>query len=222
MKLYQYPHNAYVGTNIPKNRLYQQGKGGAAIEQLFIDEIERITWQFKLSAATLNLQVDEKLPEFQIFHIQARVPQISESILHYIDKQIPSPIIFEIEYRNKITVAAAYKRISQADGNKSVQDRYYFSDGLPADTSRQPLPFYLKLSDLYAHLIDRLLPLSANANIMPSENIQQRLIQAQERQQLQKQIDQLKSRIKKEKQFNRQAELNQQLAHLEQTLNQFK
>ena len=64
--------------------------------------------------------------------------------------------------------------------------------------------------------------LSANANIMPSENIQQRLIQAQERQQLQKQIDQLKSRIKKEKQFNRQAELNQQLAHLEQTLNQFK
>ena len=177
MKLYQYPHNAYVGTNIPKNRLYQQGKGGAAIEQLFIDEIERITWQFKLSAATLNLQVDEKLPEFQIFHIQARVPQISESILHYIDKQIPSPIIFEIEYRNKITVAAAYKRISQADGNKSVQDRYYFSDGLPADTSRQPLPFYLKLSDLYAHLIDRLLPLSANANIMPSENIQQRLTQ---------------------------------------------
>lgn len=221
MKLYQYPHNAYVGTNIPKNRLYQQGKGGAAIEQLFIDEIERITWQFKLSAASLNLQVDEKLPEFQIFHIQARVPQISESILHYIDKQIPSPIIFEIEYRNKITVAAAYKRISLADGNKSVQDRYYFSDDL-ADTGRQPLPFYLKLSDLYAHLIDRLLPLSANANIMPSENIQQRLIQAQERQQLQKQIDQLKSRIKKEKQFNRQAELNQQLAHLEQTLNQFK
>ena len=57
---------------------------------------------------------------------------------------------------------------------------------------------------------------------MPSENIQQRLIQAQEHQQLQKQIDQLKSRIKKEKQFNRQAELNQQLAHLEQILNQFK
>ena len=197
MKLYQYPHNAYVGTNIPKNRLYQQGKGGAAIEQLFIDEIEKITWQFKLSAATLNLQVDEKLPEFQIFHIQARVPQISESILHYIDKQIPSPIIFEIEYRNKITVAAAYKRISLADGNKSVQDRYYFSDGLPADTSRQPLPFYLKLSDLYAHLIDRLLPLSDNANIIPSKNIQQRLIQAQERQQLQNKSTNLKVESKR-------------------------
>jgi len=61
MKLYQYPHNAYVGTNIPKNRLYQQGKGGVAIEQLFIDEIEKITWQFKLSAATLNYRKSVKV-----------------------------------------------------------------------------------------------------------------------------------------------------------------
>ncbi|MGP5216325.1 DUF4391 domain-containing protein [Psychrobacter celer] len=161
MILYQYPTSAIVDRPIPKKKLYEQGAANSKLKQKFIDEVEKITWAYKLSAGTLNIQTDTLFQEVQIFRIVARTADIDTKIIKYIDKLIPTPVIFEVIYNDKVQVVAAYKRVSQADKSKIVLNKYYSSAWL-ADDQREPLPFVLNLSDLYTHLIEQLLPSITN------------------------------------------------------------
>ncbi|MGP5134722.1 DUF4391 domain-containing protein [Psychrobacter cibarius] len=157
MILYQYPQSAAVDRPIPKNKLYEQGSANSKLKQKFIDEVAKITWAYKLSAGSLNIQTDTLFQEVQIFRIIARTADIDLSILKYIDKLIPTPVIFEIVHNDRVKVIAAYKRASQADKSKIVLNKYYSSEWLASD-QREPLPLILNLTDLYNHLIEQLLP----------------------------------------------------------------
>lgn len=157
MILYQYPPSAAVDRPIPKNKLYEQGAANSKLKQKFIDEVAKITWAYKLSAGSLNIQTDTLFQEVQIFRIVARTADIDLSILKYIDKLIPTPVIFEVVHNDRVKVVAAYKRTSQADKSKIVLNKYYSSAWL-ADDERMPLPLILNLTDLYNHLIEQLLP----------------------------------------------------------------
>ena len=157
MILYQYPQSAAVDRPIPKNKLYEQGAANSKLKQKFIDGVAKITWAYKLSAGSLNIQTDTLFQEVQIFRIVARTADIDLSILKYIDKLITTPVIFEIIHNDRVKVIAAYKRASQADKSKIVLNKYYSSEWLASD-QREPLPLILNLTDLYNHLIEQLLP----------------------------------------------------------------
>ena len=173
MILYQYPPSAAVDRPIPKNKLYEQGAANSKLKQKFIDEVAKITWAYKLSAGSLNIQTDTLFQEVQIFRIVARTADIDLSILKYIDKLIPTPVIFEIIHNDRVKVIAAYKRVSQADKSKVVLNKYYSSAWL-ADDQREPLPLILNLTDLYTHLIEQLLPSIINDGMTDKPTNQQK------------------------------------------------
>ena len=179
MILYQYPPSAAVDRPIPKNKLYEQGAANSKLKQKFIDEVAKITWAYKLSAGSLNIQTDTLFQEVQIFRIVARTADIDLSILKYIDKLIPTPIIFEIVHNDRVKVIAAYKRVSQADKSKIVLNKYYSSEWLASD-QREPLPLILTLTDLYTHLIEQLLPSITNDVVtdQPSQHIKPEAIES--------------------------------------------
>lgn len=255
MILYQFPVSAAVDRAIPKNKLYQQGNANNKLKQLFVDEVGQIIWAYKLSSSTLNIQTNADLQEIQIFRITSRLGEVNLSIIKYIDKLIPTPIIFEVVHENKVKVVATYKRASQSDRSKVVTDQYYESEWL-IDSQRQPLPVVLNLSDLYNHLIEQLLPKfdgletantketlkpetdtpteavlgmglpNATPNNSPSVevniDITAKLKKVQQAQALAKQIEQLQTKIKREKQPNRQILLNVELNKLKQQLKDLK
>ena len=217
MKLYKFPQQAKVDRLIPKNKFYEQGKANTKIEQLFVDQVENIRWAYKLAASTINLQDQEDLKEIQIFRVKSRVEDLDVSILSFIDKLILTPIIFEVVYQDKVKVVATYKRLNQADKTKAVIGQYYASDWLE-DADHVELPFYLKLADLYEHFIAQLLPIASSKeqeNDDESVSIELKLQKAQQLESLLKQFDHLKSKLRKEKQFNRRVELNKQLQDLQ-------
>lgn len=262
MILYQYPQSAAVDRSIPKNKLYEQGAANSKLKQKFIDEVAKITWAYKLSAGSLNIQTDNLFQEVQIFRIVARTADIDLSIIKYIDKLIPTPVIFEIVYNNQVKVVATYKRVSQADKSKIVLNKYYSSQWL-ADDQREPLPLILNLTDLYTHLIEQLLPsipnvavadtltdkpkppsqhikpeaiednapstavsivakakLNPTATVNIAVDIEAKIKQVQQVENLTKQVEQLQKKVNKEPQFNRKVELNMRLHKLKEQLNQ--
>ncbi|MCU4640066.1 DUF4391 domain-containing protein [Acinetobacter courvalinii] len=224
MKLYQFPQQAKVDRIIPKNKFYEQGKANTKIEQLFVDQVENIRWAYKLASSTIHLQEQEDLKEIQIFRVKSRVENLDISILSFIDKLILTPIIFEVVYQDKVKIVATYKRLNQADKSKAVIGQYYASEWLE-DHNRAELPLYLKLSDLYEHFIEQLLPLAASGEQhqdRESISLEIKLQKAQQLESLLKQFDQLKSKLRNEKQFNRKVEINQKIAELKIQLQQIK
>ena len=241
MKAYQYPAQARVAQTIPKSTLYQQGGASHALQQLFIAQVESINWAYKLSSATVHMQDQEDLKEIQIFRIQSRVRELDQSILSYVDKLIPSPIIFEIIYQGQVKVVASYKRLNQADSTKVVIGQYYESQWMD-DADRIELPVYLNLADLYAHFIRRLLPghernasseqqlggeqagtysygiFNENRDGQAAESLEESLRKAEKINSLQSQMSRLKTKMHSERQFNRKVELNRQIQLVEKQL----
>ena len=221
MKLYKFPQQAKVNQLIPKNKFYEQGKANTKIEQLFVDQVENIRWAYKLASSTIHLQDQEDLKEIQIFRVKSRVEDLDVSVLSFIDKLILTPIIFEVVYQDKVKVVASYKRLSQVDKTKAVIGQYYASEWLE-DHDRIELPIYLKLADLYEHFIAQILPIASNKDLEnddESVSIELQLQKAQQLESLQKQLAQLQSKLRNERQFNRRVELNKQLQNLQLQIN---
>ncbi|AAK02781.1 DUF4391 domain-containing protein [Pasteurella multocida] len=218
MALYRYPGTTAVNRQIPKNKFYQMGNATHKLEQLFVNQIERIHWANKLAENTLRIPPTDEVKEIQIFHLHTRVEHLDKRILNYIDNQILSPIIFEIHYQNKIKVIATYKRLSHTDKTKVVLDHYYESAWL-TENSRQDLPIVLNLADLYAHLLHALLPFTVQDEINTAQNIEQILQKQREISLLQKALANLTTKLKNEKQFNRKVEINQKIQQLQKQIN---
>ena len=222
MKLYKFPQQAKVDRLIPKNKFYEQGKANTKIEQLFVNQVENIRWAYKLASSTIHLQDQEDLKEIQIFRVKSRVEDLDVSILSFIDKLILTPIIFEVVYQDKVKVVATYKRLNQADKTKTVIGQYYASEWLE-DHDRVELPIYLKLADLYEHFIAQILPIALSKdqeNDNESVSIELQLQKVQQLESLQKQLNQLQSKLRNERQFNRKVELNKKVSELESQLAQ--
>ena len=205
--IYQYPARALVDKLIPKSKFYSEGGANTRVERLFIEQIESIYWANKLSSATMNIESQEDLREVQIFSVNARVEMLDIEIFRYIDKLIPSPIIFEVYFQDKVKVVAAYKRLNQADKSKVVISDYFQTEWIPIE--RQDLPLFLRLSELYEFLISQLLPNKTNAS-----SLVDKMMLNQEIALLEMRIKQLEQQLKREKQFNRKAELNINLLKL--------
>lgn len=231
--LYHYPSTAKVDKIIPKNKLYQRGSANHRIERLFVEQVESIRWAYKLSPHTINLNDSETIKEIQIFSIVSRVERLDTEVLQFIDKLIPSPIIFEIVFEDKIKVIANYKRQSQADSQKFVLGKYYATDWQDL-TQREDLPIVFGIADLYEYFIEQLLlstnKASLNVVLIPNikanlstmtqktDSIEDKIAHAEKVALLTKQINELQKRIYKEKQFNRQVEMNLQLQTLQKQL----
>ena len=205
--IYQYPARTLVDKLIPKSKFYSEGGANTRVERLFIEQIESIYWANKLSSATMNIESQEDLREVQIFSVNARVEMLDIEIFRYIDKLIPSPIIFEVYFQDKVKVIAAYKRLNQADNSKVVIGDYFQTEWLPIE--RQDLPLFLRLSELYEFLISQLLPNKTNAS-----SLADKMRLNQEIAMLETRIKQLEQQLKREKQFNRKAEPNINLLKL--------
>jgi hypothetical protein len=205
--IYQYPARTLVDKLIPKSKFYSEGGANTRVERLFIEQIESIYWVNKLSSATMNIESQEDLREVQIFSVNARVEMLDIEIFRYIDKLIPSPIIFEVYFQDKVKVIAAYKRLNQADNSKVVIGDYFQTEWLPIE--RQNLPLFLRLNELYEFLISQLLPNKTNAS-----SLAEKMRLNQEIALLETRMKQLEQQLKREKQFNRKAELNINLLKL--------
>lgn len=235
--LYRYPPTAKVDKTIPKNKFYQQGNANHRIERLFVEQVDSIRWAYKLSPQTINLTDSDTVKEIQIFSIVSRVEKLDTEVLQFIDKVIPSPIIFEIVFGDKIKVIATYKRQSQADSQKVVLGKYYATDWQdPAQ--REDLRIVLGMADLYESFIEQLLihtnkttnKTSSNVFLSPNvganlstthqkiASIEEKIAHTEKLALLTKQINELQKRIYKEKQFNRQVEMNLQLQTLQKQL----
>jgi hypothetical protein len=217
--IYQYPQKAYVNRPIPKTKFYVNASITKSVKDAFISQIQQITWGYKLSPETINLSSTKGLLEIQVFNIQLKTPELDEKVLLSIDKAISHPIIFQLYFDDKVQVKVAYKRTSESDETKWVVEQYLSSKWIgidEANKARTNLPVALDLNGLYEQILKELLPLEAN----DGEGIKEQTHRFGLITQKQKEIAQLQSKMRNEKQFNRKVEMNNQLKALQQQLDQ--
>lgn len=212
--LFDYPKSATFGRVLPKNKIYEHASPSTAVKNLFVRQVEQITWQFKLAPETINLKGTPSVPEIQIFSIIPKTGELKYDVLRCIDQAIPFPILFELRYEGKIRAVAAFKRPSDADKSKWVVSDYFESAWLPSEAHRTALPVVFDLEALYARLLAPLLPFPAR----PGESLQACVERMEQIRSRQREMDKCEARLHKEKQFNRKVAINAELRALKQEI----
>lgn len=208
--LVNYPKQAALGRVLPKNKIYEHSRANTRLKDLFVEQVEQIVWQYKLAPETINLPARQGVPEVQVFRIVLKTAELSVDLLKCIDGAVQFPIVFELEHEKKIRVIAAHKRPSQADANKWVVSDYFSTAWMPADSERDNMPVVLDLAGLYEALLQRLIPLTPRAEESFAALVE-RLVGVRT---MQREIENVRAKLVKEKQFNRKVEINATLRQL--------
>jgi hypothetical protein len=213
--LYRWPRAAKFGRVVPKTKFYEHGQVSTAVREKFVAEVQRITWAYKLAETTINLPGTTAVPEIQIFQIDAKDEDVSESVLAAIDKAVKTPIIFEITRgdgpERRVRMAATHKLLSSSAPKLGA---YYTTEWHPGDADRRSLPTAINLTALYTALLEPLTPLAA----CPGQDVAEVAARLETGRKLEREIVALERKIRTEPQFNRKVELRRALKAKQATL----
>ena len=212
--LINYPKQATFGRVLPKNKIYEHSGANTRLKDLFVEQVEQIVWQYKLAPETINLPARPGVPEVQVFRVILKTGELSADVLKCIDGAVQFPIVFELEHEGKIKVIAAHKRPSEADATKWVVSDYFSTVWMPANSPRVEMPVVLDLAGLYEALLQRLIPLAPRDQESFSALVE-RLERVRAKQ---REIEKVRAKLAKKKQFNRKVEINVTLRQLNKEL----
>ena len=219
--LFDYPEKTRLYRKIPKGKLYDNASVNTKLRDKFISQVDKIIRQFELAPKTLNLDATDKVPAIHIFDIFIKTKEIDQALLEVIDKAIPLPIIFQIHKGNKVKIKAAYKRPSESANNKWVIEAYFESEWLDKDMAKQSMPQALDLGKLYEQILKSLMPVEVTSS-KTTQTLDEQVGIINQINSLQKDLDKLNSKYKKEKQHNRQFEINKQIKLKQKELDNLK
>ena len=208
--MFNLPKSTLVKKVIPKNAFdsYTNTKQ----KKMFAEKISRITWTNKLSLDSINISGKE-VKEILFFEIELRDKFEAKDLLTIIDKAIPYNIIFIVKYLYEYYISTSAKHIHPSNEDNAVIDYTFKSSWL--NLVNQPYKIELKnnLDWVFQNFCEQLKSTKSNFSSIKE------LIEKEKRMDsMAKEIEQIKSEIKRCNQFNKKVELNIRLNELTKLL----
>ena len=208
------PKSTEFNRRIPKQKFYENLTVSPALKRVFVEQIRVIWWRNKLAATTMNLAAGETVTEIEVFEVCLSAPQLDEAVLRQIDKEIPYHILFLLEYEGKYQAWTAYKEAAGSGTNAFRVGTYYHTDWM--EESALPLKLDgLSTDKVYENFVRQI---AGDTLSQTGETLRESVERDKRRQELQKQIAALQVKIRREKQFNRQVEMNSKVKKLKKEL----
>ena len=210
------PKTTEFNKRIPKQKFYENMNISPVLKKVFVEQVKIIYWRNKIAASTTNLAAGADVTELEVFEVRLNSPVLDDSLLRQIDKEIPYHILFLLEYEGKYQAWMGYKEAA-AYGNKAFKvNEYYHTEWLVEDE----LP--LKLSGLnvdavYENFVRQIAGDKLKTETA-GESLKESVDRSEQKQQLEKKIATLQAKIRKEKQLNKQMQMNIELKKLKKEL----
>lgn len=193
MTAYTLPKSALIDKFLPKNTIFQQAWMKHTARDEFSKYIQRITRKYKLAESTIRIKKWKKVEEIQIFEILLKERVIPNKILSIIDKIIPYPILYECKYGDHVAYAISYEK------------EYYNTDwdeDITFDLT------WINLDRVYENIISKFI---TDEHIESEESFNNLIDWKHKIEILEKEIEKLKLKIKKEVQTKNQVKYNMEL-----------
>lgn len=210
------PKTTEFNKRIPKQKFYENMDISPALKKVFVEQVKIIYWKNKIAVSTTNLAVGSEVTELEVFEIRLNSPVLDDGLLRQIDREIPYHILFLLEYEGKYQAWIGYKEAA-ASGNKAFKvNGFYYTEWFVED--ELPLKMEgLNIDAVYENFVRQIAGDKLSTK-KTGESLKESVEREEQRQTVQKQIEALKAKIKKEKQLNKQMEMNNELKKLKREL----
>lgn len=210
------PKTTEFNKRIPKQKFYENMDISLALKKVFVEQVKIIYWRNKIATSTTNLATGNDVTELEVFEVRLNSPVLDDGLLRQIDREIPYHILFLLEYQGKYQAWIGYKEAATS-GNKAFKvNGYYHTEWLAED--ELPLKLEgLSVDAVYENFVRQIAGDKLKSETS-GESLKESVARDEQKQALQKQIDTLKAKIRKEKQLNKQMEMNNELKKLKKKL----
>ena len=195
------PDRCKVNKFIPKKTFYEKIGVSTSIKDDFINNIDKITWLYKLSEDTLGISKSQDVEEIQIFESILKEKVLPKKIIKIISKAIPYKILFILKYDKDYCYSIKVDNIYFTEWNEDIE---FNINGLTLET-------------IYENIVKSIIKENNNTNTF--DNIIENKSKVDE---LSKKIEQLTNKVNNEKQFNKKVELNLELQRLKKEMEELK
>ena len=191
------PRSTEVNRRVAKEKLYQNAALVPRTREMIKDQIDSVFWRNKLADSTMAISAGETVAEIQIFEIQLRQRELDKRVLPAIAKAIPYKILFILVFGDEAQV-------------------WIEASGTFYNTDWQPLGGFalkfegLNLDAVYENLVRQI----SGGRLGTEGDIEEAVDRDKQRQRLEHDIAALEKKLLREKQFNKQVELNGELKRL--------
>lgn len=209
------PQSTEFNKRIPKQKFYEHITVSPALKKSFVDQIRMIYWRNKVAATTVNLAPGTIVDEVEVFEIKLNSASLDEAVLRQIDREISYHIVFLLEYEGKLQVWTAYKEKTPAANAAFKVGKYYHTEWM----TEAELPIRidgLNLDAVYENFVRQIAGDALKAD--SGESLKASVERDEKKKQLEKQIAVLENKMRREKQLNRQMEMNAELKKIEKEL----
>lgn len=211
------PQSTEFNKRIPKQKFYEHITVSPALKKSFVDQIRMIYWRNKVAATTVNLAPGTIVDEVEVFEIKLNSASLDEAVLRQIDREISYHIIFLLEYEGKLQAWTAYKEKTPTANAAFKVGKYYHTEWM----TEAELPIRidgLNLDAVYENFVRQIAGDALKAD--SGESLKASVERDEKKKQLEKQIAVLENKMRREKQLNRQMEMNAELKKLRIELQQ--
>ena len=213
--MFDCPVASLLNRKIPKSKFLANSHPSTRLRDLLTSQVETITWLAKLSPESINLSATPAVAEIEVFHLTLKRKEIHPDLLDFLDKTVPHPIIFRLQYSDDhFAHSAAHKRPHEANAKEWILGSRFSTDFVSPPPTFPHLPTALDLDKLYLTLFELLLPLPSR----PGESLEALIARNKQHQTLARQAQALENKVNREKQFNRQVAFNHELNQLKAEL----
>ena len=206
-----FPSSTLVGKPVPKTAFYRNLEVNAKVKQRFVDDVASITWTAKIAPSTLNVADGKDVHEIVVFHIVLKAEDTPDDVFLTIDRQMPRHGVFLLQYEERYRLLLNYKE--WADAEKGVFNivKTFRTDWQPADTLTLSLEGST-MDKLYEHMAGQI----SGFGTATAADTRRAVALQDDIRSKQRQAEALQKRVRAEKRFDRQMELNSQARALKQ------
>lgn len=187
------PKKCYVNKFIPKKVFYEKISISQSVKEEFTNQVDRITWLYKISPDTIGISKTKNVEEIEVFQLDLKEKIIPKNVIKVITKGIPYKILFLLKYDEEYCYLLKIDDIYNLQWNKAIN-----------------LDFNaINLEVLYENIVKTIIGKKDD-----NRNFEIIIEEKNKIDDLNKKIINLRNKIKLEKQFDRKLELNTELNKL--------
>ncbi len=209
----QFPASTLVGKNVPKTAFYRHLEVDTKLKARFVEDIERIEWWAKLAPSTLPVEDGKAVHEITVFRVSLKADNVPDDVFTAIDRQMPRHVLFVLRAGERYSLLLNYKEwIDPGRGTFRILRtfRTAWTDGgalrLTIDGSTMD-----KVYESFAGQVSGFGTSNA-ADTRRIIDLQQQLERKRQA------VEALQKKVRAEKQFNRQMQLNAEARVLKKEL----
>ena len=212
-----FPPTTIVGKPVPKNAFYKHLEVNARLRQHFVEDVASIRWLYKLAPSTLNIADGRQVHEIVLFLAELKTRDCPHDLFLFIDERMPRHLLFLLEYAERYKVLLNYKEWKEGSSASFQVIKTFTTAWLPAEQLQLSLEGQT-MDALYESMAGQVSGFGTSnaADTRCFIALQEELTKKQ------KLLEVLQKRIRAERQFARQIELNSEARALRRDIERLK